>query len=359
MQLIERTTLLYQKGNSDKICEVDLCQTGQDFYVVNFRYGRRDTNLKEGVKTSQAVPEAQARKVFAQLVASKVKKGYRDVTTQASNDAPAPQAVEAANAPVTNNPRHQAILNRLANRDNNKWPLERAIWRAGELKIREATPLLIQLIGTGEPLRDYCIAWALGWCGDENAIASLRGFLDNASTPEFVQRIAFEALLKLSDEATRVGLRSQQIEQLPSELRDRDRNGSTDFSNALRAYLDSSDYSHFAVLDTIYQIDNEQVRPALLDILRTAPLRYNYFQRMRHIFKIAEYRRDGEVFGILGYRFEKEQAKYRIKNWGIYLPDGRYVPDYRYDPTTRRYKRFENPEYIRGSGKSCLHSGDS
>lgn len=311
MQLIERTILLYQEGNSDKIYEVDLCQTGQDLYVVNFRYGRRGTNLKEGVKTTQAVPEAQARKVFNQLVASKVKKGYCDVTTQASNNAPAPQPVEVANAPVTNNPRHQAILNRLANRDNNKWPLERAIWRAGELKIREATPLLIQLIGTGEPLRDYCIAWALGWCGGERAIASLRDFLDNASTPEFVQRIAFEALLKLSDEATRVELRSQKIAQLPSELRDRTRNDSTDFSNALRAYLDRGDYSHFAVLDTIYQIDNEQLRPVLLDILRTAPLKPNHFQQLRHIFKIAEYRHDAEVFGILTYRFARESAMYR------------------------------------------------
>lgn len=347
MQLIERTTLLYQEGNSDKIYEVDLCHTGQDLYVVNFRYGRRGTNLKEGVKTSQAVPEAQARKVFNQLVASKVKKGYCDVTTQASNNAPAPQPVEAANAPVTNNPRHQAILNRLANRDNNKWPLERAIWRAGELKIREATPLLIQLIGTGEPLRDYCIAWALGWCGDDSAIASLRDFLDNASTPEFVQRIAFEALLKLLDEATRVGLRSQKIEQLPSQLRDQARNGSTDFSNALRAYLDSGDYRHFAVLDTIYQIDNEQLRPVLLDILRTAPLKPNNFQQLRHIFKIAEYRHDAEVFGILTYRLAREAAMYRSNNYYLRLPDGTYLRtyNYHYNQATHSYESVETNEF--------------
>lgn len=50
MKLIQRTTLIYQEGNSDKVYEVDLCQTGEDLYVVNFRYGRRGTNLKEGVK---------------------------------------------------------------------------------------------------------------------------------------------------------------------------------------------------------------------------------------------------------------------------------------------------------------------
>ncbi len=345
MKLIKQTTLLYQEGNSDKVYEVDLCQTSQDLYVVNFRYGRRGSNLKEGVKTTQAVPESQAQKVFEQLVASKVKKGYRDATT--SNETPETQSVEEANAPTTDNPRHQAILNRLANRDNNKWPLERAIWRAGELKIREATPLLIQLIGTGEALRDYCIVWALGWCSDESAIPALRHFCNDASTPEFVQRIAFEALLKLSDEQTQVELRSEKIEQLPSELRDLARNDSTDFSNVLSSYLDSSESERFAILDTIYQIDNEHVRPALLDILRTAPLQPNYFQRIRHIFKMAEYRLDAEVFGILAYRFEKEQTKYRIDYWGIYLPDGRYVRKYNYsnNPTTCRSERFENPEF--------------
>jgi hypothetical protein len=130
-------------------------------------------------------------------------------------------------------------------------------------------------------------------------VPALRHFCNDASTPEFVQRIAFEALLKLSDEQTRVELRSEKIEQLPSELRDLARNDSTDFSNVLSSYLDSSESQRFAILDTIYQIDNEHVRPALLDILRTAPLRYNYFQRIRHIFKIAEYRQDAEVFGIL------------------------------------------------------------
>ena len=321
MKLIKRTTLHYREGTSDKVYEVDLCQIEQA-YVVNFRYGRRGTTLKEGVKTTQPVPEAEAQKVFNQLVSSKVKKGYRDVTEQASPDTPALQPVESIPVPATDNPHHQAILNRLANRDNHKWSLERAIWRAGERKIKEATPLLIQLIGTGEPLRDYCIAWALGWCGDESAIPVLRGVLENASTPEFVQRIAFDALVKLSDEQTQVELRSEKISQLPSDLRSLAQNGSsTDFANALHTYLNSENPGHFAVLDTIYQIDNEQVRPGLIDILRTAPLSFNSFQPIRHIFKIAEYRRDGEVFGLLAYRFEKEPTQCRIDRWGSRSPD--------------------------------------
>ncbi len=72
MQLIKRTTLCYQEKSSDKVYEVDLCQTGQNRYVVNFRYGRCGTNLKEGTKTTQPVPLAEAERVFEQLVRVRV-----------------------------------------------------------------------------------------------------------------------------------------------------------------------------------------------------------------------------------------------------------------------------------------------
>ena len=209
MELIGRTTLIYQAGSSDKVYEVDLCRAGADRYVVNFRYGRRGTALKEGSKTIQAVPLAEAQRIFDKLVDSQIQKGYRDINAQPVTQTTAPPtSVQQIETPVSSSdPRHLAILNRLANRDNRKWPLERVIWRAGELKIREATPFLIQYIGTGEPLRDYCIAWALGWCGDESAIAPLNR-LSLRSNPDFIRRIAWEALFKLSDEQTRAAMRS-------------------------------------------------------------------------------------------------------------------------------------------------------
>ncbi|MBD1881816.1 HEAT repeat domain-containing protein [Coleofasciculus sp. FACHB-T130] len=336
MELIQRTTLLYQAGSSDKVYEVDLCKTGENRYLVNFRYGRRGTTLKEGTKTVQAVPLAQAQRVFDKLIDSQIQKGYRDVTAGVVSEATAPAPVQIASyKPVTSDPRHQAILNRLANRDNRKWPLERAIWRAGELKIGEATPLLIQLIGTGEPLRDYCIAWALGWCGDESSIPFVRELSQHKSVAEFVRRIAWEALFKLSDKQTQGQMRSEKIEQLPLELRDLARNGTAKaFATTLRDYLNSSDYRRFAVLDTIYQIDNEYVRPALLDILCETPFKSNYFQRIRHIFKMAEYRHDAEVFGILAYAFEKEPGTFNNKRTG-----------WQWDSARREYYRTGQRRY--------------
>lgn len=346
MQLIKRTTLCYQEGSSDKVYEVDLCQTGQNRYVVNFRYGRRGSNLKEGTKTTQAVLLAEAERVFEQLVREKVKKGYQDTTTKTVSNTPAPATAQSDVTLTSSDPRHQAILNRLANRDERKWSLDRVIWRAGELKIREATPLLIELIGTHKPLRDYCIAWALGWCGDENAIASLER-LSNASHPTFVRRIAFEALLKLSNQNA-TALRSECINQLPSSLSKLAQNGSAEaFAATLKTYLDSSDYKRFAVLDTIYQIDNEYVRPALLDILCEARLKPNYFKSIRHIFKIAEYRHDTEIFGILAYTFEKESGNYDSNAYYVRLPDGEYLrtQNQRYNYTTRQWETLGISEF--------------
>ncbi len=305
MQLIKRTTLIYQQGSSDKIYEIDLYQIGER-YVVNFRYGKRGTTLKEGAKTVQPVTQNEAQKVFDKLVETQIQKGYCEPNNPAVNRNIIP--VETPPIIAINDYSRQAqILSCLASKNRSKWNVDRAIWRAGELKITQATPLLIQLIGTGEPLRDYCIAWALGWCGDNSAIAPLIQLTNNSA--EFVRRIAWEALYKLSDIPARQEMKAQKIAQLPIELRDLVDN-SRKFAIALKNYLTTSDSQRFAVLDTIYQIDNNNVRPALLDTICEAPFKPNYFQRLRHIFKIAEYRHDGEVFSILAYSFEKEPGTF-------------------------------------------------
>ncbi|WP_245876134.1 WGR domain-containing protein [Tychonema bourrellyi] len=338
MKLIKRTALYFQDDRSDKVYEVDLCQVGENLYLVNFRYGRRGANLKEGTKTDTAVPLAQAEKVFDKLVAEKVKKGYREVATEAPNVADVAPAAT----------REEAILNNIAAGGSPKWPLERAIWRAGELKIAEAGPLLIKLIGTGEPLRDYCIAWSLGWCGGEGAVAALTRLYRDAATAEFVARIAFEGLLKLADREVRSQMRSSIIELLPVELRELARNGSAEeFSATLKTYLDTKDGSRFAVLDTIYQIDSECVRSTLLDILSTAPFKPNYFKPIRHIFKMAEYRHDAEVFAIIADRLEREQAMYQSNSYGVYIPGGGYLRkiQWQHNKKTNNYEQFQLSEF--------------
>ena len=339
MELIKRTTLHYQAGNSDKVYEVDLCCVGEERYLVNFRYGKRGGNLKEGTKTVEPVTLAKAEQTFTKLVNSKKVKGYQDVSQQQNPEEPTPLQKES---------REQIILTRLANRREDKWPLNRVIWRAGELKIKAATPLLIPLLGTGEPLRDYSLVWSLGWCGDRYTIPVLQDLWQNESQPEFIRRIAWEAAYKLGDEQSQGRMRQDKLQQLPTSLYQTASHGSaTAFEEQLQEYLKFGDYKNFSVLDTIYQIDNEHVRPALLNILRTASLAPNYFRYIRHIFKMAEYRHDAEVFGSIARRLEKQKPMYYSNSWGVYHQNIGYLSKsrYTYNYQTRTREELEKSSF--------------
>ena len=357
MKLIKKTTLHYQQGSSDKVYEVDLYEITPGSYVVNFRYGKRGANLKEGTKTTKAVTLVKAQQVFDKLVAEKTKKGYQDI-------AATPTPKKQVKSTLDKQARKQAILHRLEDNVPSTWKLSRAIWRAGELKISEATPLLIKLIGTGEPLTDYCIAWALGWCGGENAISSLRKLYENTQTPEFVKRIAWEALFKLSDDKAKTALQAKIIELFPSTLQNLINQGSSQaIATELETYLQNCQAQDYVILEQMYQIDNQHTRPVLLEILRTAPFKPNYFQRLRHIFKMAEYRHDAEVFGIFVYRLEQEQHTFSSRG-DVRLPTGerfsRY--GYYYDPNTGRYrnsKKNEIKEELKSSTSRLAYSSQT
>lgn len=355
MQLIQRTTLVYQAGRTEKVYEVDLCQVSEGAYVVNFRYGRQGTALKEGSETVSAVPLEMAQRIFDRLINAKLRKGYRVSTGEANppetTASPTPAPVET---PIDPNVRSQAILNRLAaalqspastRPPAKKWPLNRVIWRAGELKIQAAAPLLLQLWGQ-EDLRNYCIAWALGQCGDQSTYTALEQRYRQPGA-EFVRRITLEALFKLGTAAQRDALRQELTVQLPPDLRTLTRQGpASALTQTLKSTLDpNASPQTLAVLDLLYQIDSEVTRPAVLEVIQTAPLRPSYFQRLRHIFKMAEYRQDTEVFGLLAYRFEQEKALYRNQGYGVRLPEGEYLyAGYTYNSRTGRYERTtDNP----------------
>lgn len=76
MRLVKQSILYFKEGNSDKVYEIDLCDVGNDKYVVNFRYGRRYSKLKEGSKTPVPVTLADAEKLFNEVEAEKISKGY-------------------------------------------------------------------------------------------------------------------------------------------------------------------------------------------------------------------------------------------------------------------------------------------
>jgi predicted DNA-binding WGR domain protein len=464
MKLINQVRLEFRQGTSDKVYEVDLCEVGPGQFVVNFRYGRRGTTLRDGSKTAAPVTQARAQAIFDALVAEKRSKGYRNahgtpsptapsvVPPQPQTPAPPPNppvpptpppidtgsgsadrdpeleaaqlaaapcpecgkprrvfrvkkpganqgrlflkcgdpqcglfewaptpsvvpTLAAASARAGNTAQEEGVLRRLrqgygvqsrGRAASKAWRLSRAIWRAGEMGLRETEPLLLNLLdqtlqnkarrrrfdrdatdellgsrflthrgrgGTARwsesfaPPDDmllYTLAWSVGRCGSAASVPALRNLLEQEWEP--IGRIASAALLLRLEGNSRAVLVEGLTIQLPEPLRALCRSGPAEaFQQALQEYLDGSGTYAAGILDLLYQIDNATIRPALLHLLRTVPLRTTYFQPLRHIFKIAEFRRDAEVFGILAHRFETEpfgeskfQAQVRVTTFQRY-----------------------------------------
>jgi hypothetical protein len=383
MQIIKRTTLLYQAGSSAKVYEIDLCQVGDNRYVVNSRYGKQGAVLKEKPETVTAVSLEQAQKLCDRLINSKVSKGYRDATdeTEATSTTISSTPPPPIEIPIDSNARNQAILNRLVailnlgvptvvatrqassrasgrisrrvsrrgnttSAENRQHPVDRLIWRVGELKIAAAAPLLLRMLNTSRnPIRNYAIAWSLGWCGDRSAIPTLEELYQNIATPDSVKRIAFEAVFKLADSAKQAEMRSQLIAQLPIALQDPVRTVTAEqFAESLQTLLNSDDRYRFMAIELLYQIDSEKIRPAILEMLRSVPLKFNYFQRVRHIFKIAEYRQDAEAFAILARRFDTDNPAPQIRSYRD--PRTREIMIFiEEDGVTKEFPLREHPEY--------------
>ncbi|MET0406193.1 MAG: HEAT repeat domain-containing protein, partial [Cystobacter sp.] len=369
MKLLTQARLLFQEGKSDKVYEVDLLEVSPGQCVVNFRYGRRGASLKDGTKTPAPVPEAEARKVFDKLVQSKVTSGYQPEGAPGSTAAPPPPTPAAPPLPPLapgEDPRERVLLEQLRRaastpvastvsrwfrRNNTRAPktrsLERIVWRLGELRVRAAEPLLLPLLERATPLRAYCIVAALGRLGSEASVPTLGRLYADPSTPDMVRRMATEALLQLSDEATRAEFRRDEQQKLPAALRLRlEKPDAPGFGEVLEEHLSSGSEEALAVLEPLYRVDAELARPAFLKALRTLPFQVASVRVLRHLFKMAEYRRDGEVFGLIAWRYEKERPL-----------GSQYVRAFRRE--TRQYLRrrvwrtlrelgeAQSPEYVR------------
>ncbi|MBW2731201.1 MAG: hypothetical protein JRH20_02345 [Deltaproteobacteria bacterium] len=372
MKLIKQVSLAFRLGTSDKVYEVDLCEVGADQFVVNFRYGRRGATLRDGSKTALPVARAAADKIFDKLVSSKVDKGYQPVddigAMSAAPQSPTPASPAPASAPNNNGPyrsapgqpqgdaRSQEVLRRLqageapggrlARRRGRTegWPLDRVIWRAGELRLAAAEPVLLDLLRQetrGRPLRRYAIVWALGRCGSVDSLGLLRTLYDSQSERPCTRAIAAEALRVLYHDADRERFIQGLTDTLPKTLRDLARSGpAEDFAVALPAQVNKAGRGAVDLLRMVYLIDNEHVRPGLLHFLaefqeldRHAP------HWLRALFKASEFRGDGRVFGLVAHRYESNWAREGLK--------ARHYMRRRAWRTLRRLGELNDPDWMK------------
>ncbi len=343
VKLIRRVSLGLREGNSDKVYIVDLCEVSNKKFVVNFQFGRRGQPLKDGTKTDNPVAEPVARSIFAKLVDEKTRKGYRETTLAAAAAAASPATPAPPPARRRGNlSREEAVLARLRGENSNfrrAWSLERVAWRAGEMRLKAAVPLLLDKLGSGSELLDYCLAWALARCGDEttfaaactarrkpglkpaDAVASVSQIVPKASKSDTVERMALE-MLRAWSEDLKAAVAARALQALPAGLRHVAEVGPAEaFTEALQRTLAAGEST--LVLDHLYRIDSPVVRPGLLAALRTVPFTPGPFRSVRHIYKLAEVRGDVEVFGLLAHRVEKTPHNFAARR-GTYV-DGRWT----------------------------------
>lgn len=328
MKLIQQAILHFQEGNSDKVYEVDLCEVSDGKFVVNFRYGRRGTALREGTKTIALVQRDQADAIFEKLVDSKTSKGYiaQDSSVASSETPVSATPGSVLDPPLGNeadatesNPQIEATQKRIREGFESKssWSLSRAIWRAGELAIGNLEKSVELLIGK-DSMTDYCIAYALGRANQVDSAATLKLIQSVASANlkhSHIQDICQESIRKLSNETQKNKLIEQWVDRFPPELKSfwssksRDKFSQWVVDGLNKKTLDEN------LLGLFYLIDDSVTRPVLIGVLKSVGFEPPFFRPIRRIFKAAEFRRDSEIFGLIAHRVETYQCKFRIPDY--------------------------------------------
>ncbi|WP_168210812.1 WGR domain-containing protein [Persicimonas caeni] len=324
MKLIRQTKLHYRSGKSDKVYEVDLCEAGDGEFVVNFRYGRRGTTLREGTKTPFPESRAKADQIFDDLVASKVKKGYK-YTSESSSLSEVPSSPRETAADTTeNDPRVTATLRRIQRAARGEpaqsdWKLSRAIWTAGAWKLSQAADAIAQLaMQSDDHFLVWSSVWALGRCGTGEHVQALDVIEGRESASASLRSLARVAKMMLADDAQRQRFADAELAKLPGPARAgilaEDK---AELFEALLAYLRNDDADKdlgsqlFAVA-----MDRPWVREAIHELVCELAPNERSMAFLRRTLKAAEMVMDAELYGALVKKFETSPGRGSARwNW--------------------------------------------
>lgn len=378
MKLVRHSRLFYQQGKSDKVYEADLCDVSTtlspDQFVVNFRYGRRGTSLREGTKTPTPVDRDKAEKLFDSLVVSKLNKGYLDQSggnaPKQSEPRPQPQSRPTSSRLEGAMERVRNGLADIATGQLDERTACRMIWRAGELGAPQFVGPMLKLMTGKNELKDYCLLWALGRCGDEAIFDSVSPWIQKGSS-DLVKRMALWASMRLATDQQRPTILEPLKGRLPHSIASAiDSEEQLPVRAALDDYFANDDVSCNIVLPELYLLshDREHLRKALLHLLSVVPLKPNYFRGVRQVYKAAEFFKDAAVFGLLNRRFDSSGPFFGSPRYGdkvvVKSPRWEYInsvkelkkPSSRlaYSNKTREYLRQRSWRSLRRMGELGL-----
>lgn len=308
MKLIEQSKLYFREGNSDKVYEVDLCKLSENEYLVNFRYGRRGSTLKEGTKTPAAVSLEKAKAIFSKLDSEKRSKGYLP-DTQTYIELPVLDKVEA-------DPLKKTILQRLQdaldgkNSFKTEWKTSRVIWKAGTLQMKDAVPYIIRLAAKGDEMQTYSSLWALARIKAREAEPLLQSYAFWQKQKPYIRHIACEGLLSILEGKELSEFARKLVEKLPDDIQEDIETGNYDnFASDLAEDTEQGSVDYFTNLYLLTKV-RPDLLPHLNRVLAACKLRPPYFIHIRAIYKLAQVRKDYATLSVLTYRFEKESPMF-------------------------------------------------
>lgn len=308
MKLIKQIKLFYKEGNSDKVYEIDLCCIDATNYVVNFRYGKRGSVLKDGTKTPEYVSAEKAQIIFDKLENEKKAKGYAS-EIETLIDLPSLESVEPDSI-------NGVILQRLEDAVmgrqtfNTQWKTSRVIWKAGLLEIQEAIPYIIKLASKGDDLQTYSAIWALIKLKSTAAEEVFKSNAFQAKQKEYIRNLAHEGLLGIVKEEALQKHIGTILETLPQEARYYiDKKEYDSLVLFLKEELSNNSIHYLTALYLVSKFD-AKLHEIVVFLLEAVPFKPPYFKHVRAIYKLAHIRIDSDAIAVLAYRFENENPMF-------------------------------------------------
>ncbi|MGF1724026.1 hypothetical protein [Photobacterium nomapromontoriensis] len=309
MKLIKTSQLHFQEGNSDKVYEVDLVETTANTghkYLVNFRYGRRGGNLREGTKTPTPISFDQAEKIFNSVIVAKCNKGY-----YSEDIAPVTDTVQS-NASHT-----EQLLHRIKN-EKYDHARSRQIWRLPPAPHPEAASLITGFLGSDIWRYDYSILWTLGRVGSSDDIIKVIPYLRDSNP--VMANLAIEVILALTEPNQRQE-RYQALCHVPALLTsDMLEQRVNDFCLAASQHKHVPAERHInALLKQAYLQSwfDLALKQTLINLLPAIPFVPGVFKGLRYLLKMSEFRLDTDIQPLINFLLETS-APHFIRSWDYY-----------------------------------------
>ena len=288
---------------------------------------------QENDRTPWGLAREEADAAFERFVQARHREGFRSVEDSAVLDHEPP----CENESDKNNSARKIVQPILLKRLHpDAWRImpakkrSRLVWRIGELRIQEAVPQLLTLIGTADTMLDYCLCWTLGRCSNPRAIDALDTLRAN-SKHDVVKRMATLAWLNLVENPLRQKHADKLIADWPAVLREA---WATQDQESLLPVLSQTDtwerISQNEWLEQLDQVAQASVysvfaKNILVHQLRQLRLHFGTFRAARRLYKAAESRSDARFLGILHELFEMNECTTRRGAGDWVRVDGQYV----------------------------------